>query len=35
MPYQSKICGSEEAVVPKFCKITEPRKQKLEVEMFT
>ena len=33
IPYQSKVMLIEEAVVLNLCKITEPRKQKLKVEI--
>ena len=32
MPYHSKVMLCKEDVVLNFCKITEPRKQKLKVE---
>ena len=28
-----KLCSSEQTVVPNICKITEPRKRKLKVEI--
>ena len=33
MPYRSKLCSSEQAIVPNLCKITEPRKRELKVEI--
>ena len=33
MPYHPKLCTLEQAVVLNICKINEPRKQKLKVEI--
>ena len=33
MPYESRLCSSEVAVVLNLGKITEPRKEKLTVEI--